>query len=117
MESVRVFFICFGIGVVLGAGVGILNIIKSLFKHNLVVDNILDCLYSIFCCIVDLFTLIEFNFGVLRLYLIVAFLLGMYIERKTLGKVFAKLLTWLYNKISKVIVTLRKTKIYKKITK
>lgn len=117
MSILRVFFICVLVGVILGAIYGLINIVKAVFRNNFITNNIIDFLYSILFCLVSLYTLIQFNFGQVRLYLIVAFIFGFYLERKTLGKVFAKLEHWLYNKLGKLKIYLSKTKIYKKITK
>lgn len=57
------------------------------------------------------------NFGIYRLYLIISFMIGYYIERKTIGKMFAKINCFVYNLLSKVISFVCKTKIYKLITK
>lgn len=117
MSILRVFFICVLVGIILGTIYGLINIVKAVFRNNFITNNIIDFLYSILFCLVCLYTLIQFNFGQVRLYLIVAFIFGFYLERKTLGKVFAKLEHWLYNKLGKVKISLSKTKIYKKITK
>lgn len=53
------------------------------------------------------------NFGEFRAYLLLAYTLGFIIERKTLGKLFAKLHGLLYNGYKKQIASFKKTRMAK----
>lgn len=117
MTDYKTFLICVGIGVALGALYGLLNFVKLLFKKKVIVSNIISFLYSLFFGVAILWTIIHFNFGEFRGFLICAFFLGTWIERKTMGKLFAKLYVWLYNKLNRAICTLGKTKLVKKVLK
>lgn len=117
MNNFVLFLICLLIGVGLGATYGVLNFIKLLFKNNIIVSNILNLVYGLGCGIVALVTTINLNFGQFRWFVVLGFVLGVVIERKTLGKLFAKIFLWLYNKLSKCLSALKNTKVVKKILK
>ncbi len=117
MADYKVFLICVGVGICLGAFYGFLNLIKILLKKNIILDNILNFFYSLFFGFIILLIIVNYNFGEFRLYLILAFALGTILERKTIGKVFAKFYVWLYNKLCKVVCTLKKNKLVKKVLK
>lgn len=104
------------LGIVSGIIYDILHPNIAIFKHKaytIVCDIVCTILSSIALLIgINLVTL-----GRYRLYLIVAFVLGYYIERKTMGKLFAKIYRFVYNLLSKVVNFVCKTNIYKTITK
>jgi len=58
-----------------------------------------------------------FNSGSLRLFLIIAYLFGVIIERKTAGILFAKLLDSVYNNVAKFWKGRPKTKLGKIVFK
>ena len=55
--------------------------------------------------------------GVYRLYLVVFFVTGYIIEQKTIDKLFAKICSFVYNLLSRVISFVCKTNIFKFISK
>ncbi len=117
MNNFVLFLVCLAIGVGLGATYGVLNFVKMIFKNNIIISNILNFVFGVGCGIVALLATINLNFGQFRWFIVLGFVLGVIIERKTLGKLFAKIFLWLYNKFSKWISALKNTKVVKKILK
>ena len=105
------------VGVGLGITYGVLGFIKIIVKHNYIVTNIINLIYSLGCGMVVLLVTINLNFGEFRAFVICGVVLGIIIERKTLGKIFAKIFLLMYNKFSKCIIALKNTKVVKKILK
>lgn len=117
MSAFKLFLLFLLIGFLFGCLFGVLTFIKKLFKNNIVISNILNFLFVTSFGFVVMLSVIEYNFGEFRFYLIAASFFGLFLERKTLGKIFAKLYLWLYNKLCKVCCALSKTKVVKKILK
>ena len=90
----------------------IINYLLLLFKNNYVVRFVCDMLFTIWCGLTMLYLFNMYNFGILRLYLVFAFLLGATIQHYTLGKLFAMLTKKLYNASNKWWKSVRKSKIF-----
>ncbi len=107
----KVFLIIFLMGVGCGVIFELIKFVLMLFKNNKILKNILD----FFCCLIFtlifFFSLNQFNFGSFRLYLLVSFSLGFYLERKTIGKLIAKSLIFVYNKVTKLLGLVRTSKV------
>lgn len=102
----KVFIIFVLLGLLAGAAYGITQFIIFVVKNKLFTHIAEFC----FACVLGggLFLGINFyNFGVFRLYLLVCYLLGFYIERKTIGKLFAKLYALVYNYVVKLLKKFR----------
>lgn len=117
MEDYKIFLICVGVGICLGAFYGVVNFLKILLKKNIITNNVLSFLYALIFGAVVLIVIIEHNFGQFRLFLLLGFAFGVLIERKTIGKMFAKIYLWLYNKLCRAFCRLKKTKLVKKVLK
>lgn len=113
----KIALIYLGIGLLCGAIIGIGNHIVVSFKNNLVVRIILDIITTFAVSVVFVYLNHLFFYGEIRLHLLAFFLLGMYIERKTLGKLFAKLFLMLYNWVSMGYIKFKNTTLGKFITK
>lgn len=89
------------LGFAFGMLIGIFNLIKTFFQNKIVlfVLDLLTCLIFTICFV---YLVNKLNWGEIRLYLIIAQLLGVFIERISLGKLFAKIYLKMYNK-SKVL--------------
>ena len=85
-------------GMAVGATMGILGFILLLFKKNKVIQFIADIITCLLFTFIFIFLINKLNMGKTRLYLLFAQLIGIFIEKITIGKVFAKLYKWLYNK-------------------
>ncbi len=117
MIQAKLFFIFLAFGILLGVIWGILNFIKLLLKNNIVVSQILEAHFAVVNVFGFFIALINFNFGEFRFYLLVAYVVGFILERKTLGKLFAKVYYWLYNKLKSGAIRLKKTKLVKRVLK
>lgn len=117
MNAFLLFLICVGFGFCLGVLYSALYLFKVLLKNNYVLCNIINFVFAIGYGFLILITMVNFNYGEFRLFLLLGFVIGTILERKTLNKIFAKIINWLYNKLSKAIKSLQKTKFYKKVTK
>lgn len=117
MIQAKLFFLFLAFGAVLGVLWGILNFIKQLFNKNIIVSQLLEIPFAAMFVLGFFVALINFNFGEYRFYLLVAWVLGFLIERKTLGKLFAKVYYWLYNKLKVGLKNLGQTKLFKRVLK
>jgi hypothetical protein len=117
LSSFVLFCLGLGLGFLLGAVYDIVYFLKLTVKNNFIVSNILNFVYVCFYGLVVLGSVINFNYGQFRLFLVLSFVLGTLLHRKTLGKIFAKIFLCLYNKLCKGLKTLTKTKLVKKVLK
>lgn len=113
-----VWFVLIGLG--LGAIWGLTNHIVYWAKHN-TTKYILRFVFDIITPILATFIIIVvsniYNFGQIRWFFIVGTLIGLAIERKTIGKMFAKLNVKLYNSVEKTKAKFLSTKLGRRITK
>lgn len=86
------------IGFCFGSMFGLSNLLSMCFKNNAVFRLFLD----LGICGAMLFLTTHYinilNMGELRIYIIFAIIIGILIERRTVGKLFAKFYNWLYNR-------------------
>ena len=101
------------VGFLAGAFYGICRFIIGTFKNNIFIQIIVDFLYSIGVGFMFVKLNNHFLYGEIRLYPIVLLLLGLFSERKTLGKLFAKLYLILYNVGRKSLEKFKKTQLGK----
>ena len=102
------FFWGFGFGC--GILIGITNLIYTITdkkKLILIIFDIVSCLVS---SIIYIIIINHFNWGEHRLYLLFSFVLGIFVERKSIGKLFANLYNKLYNFIVQKLNIASKTK-------
>ena len=88
--------IMFGIGILLGIFYGILNIINNI-KEFLIVRIVCDIVFTITATLNFIILVQKINFGSIRAYLLVGYVLGFIIERISIGKLFAKGYKRVYN--------------------
>lgn len=111
-----ILFWLFLLGLAGGAVFGASSCLSKLFPHYVFrfIFDISGCLVS---GILFVYGITVFNSGDLRLFLIVAYLLGVLVERRTVGILFAKLFDSVYNNVAKFIKREPKTKLGKIIFK
>lgn len=80
------------------------NYICFLFAKNKIVSITLDVVATILVCLIFLIGNLYFNFGEFRVYVILAFIIGLLIERVTLGIIVGKICSWCYNKFRKLVL-------------
>ena len=105
------------LGILCGIMVGISRHIVFIFKNNSIMRILCDFIttLSIWCVFSYLNHL--FFYGEIKLYLSVFFAIGIWAERKTFGKIFAKLFLMLYNWVIKGLIRFKSTTLGKFITK
>lgn len=84
-------------GIFCGICVGLTYTIFFLFKRNSICKIILDTLTTILIAYIFIIATNIFALGQIRGYLAIIYLLSFYLERKTIGKTFAKLYFRIYN--------------------
>lgn len=92
------FFIFLLLGIAIGASIGLFNHIVLFFKNNKFLRFVLDLSLPIISGFAFLYLTNKYNMGEIRWFLVLAVIVGIYFERKTIGKLFALMTTKLYNK-------------------
>ncbi len=99
-----------GFGIFCGIIIGIMSAINILLGNKKIIRIIVDILNCLATTSLYLIIINLLNYGEHRLYLVLTFGIGIFIERKTLGKLFAKLYHKLYNLIVTKLEVLSKSK-------
>lgn len=99
-----IFIIILSFGFLSGLIFDLRNYLCFLFAKNKIVSIILDIVATILVCFVFLIGNLYFNFGEFRFYVILAFVIGLLIERVTLGIIVGKVCSWCYNKLRNLIL-------------
>ena len=99
--------ICFSIGYIFGVASFLFDFLKFLSK-NKIYQQILIAIRIIVLCVVFVFLKNYYALGEIRLFMPTACLIGFYIYLITLGKIIAKFMQRLYNKMYKGIKQRRK---------
>lgn len=105
--------VVFGFGVLCGVLYEFNLTILRMFKNRIIVKNILDFIFAGVFATLFFISLNYFNFGQFRLYLLIIFTLGVILEHKLMGKLFAKTTSVVYNIVVKLIAKFKTTRIAK----
>lgn len=103
------FLILLLIGFIIGIFYGILNA-PSKIKNNYIYQIFADIIFCLISTIVFVFSINIINMGEYRAFLVFAYVLGIIIERTTLGKLFAKGYKYMYNKTINMIKKIANSK-------
>lgn len=114
MKIVLIFIL---LGLLLGAISGLLKCVLIVLKNNRIAVIITDFIFCLIAGAMFIYASSIYNFGIIRWYLCAFFALGYIIERKTIGKLFAKLFLILYNWLSKRLNLLKSSRVGKIIFK
>lgn len=98
-----IFFIIFSIGLSSGLLFDLKSYINFLFAKNNIISIFLDIVAAFLICLILYFSNLIFNYGEFRFYVLIAFFIGLLIERLSLGIFVAKFFSWCYNKFGKLI--------------
>ena len=93
----KLVFIFFLLGLLSGAIYGIVKFLVFIFKSHIIAQIIGDLTFTLTSGTIFISATTRYLYGEIRAYICTIFVLGMYFERKTLGKLFAKLELLLYN--------------------
>lgn len=97
-------------GFIIGIMYGIIKI-PTKIKNNYIYQIFTDIFFVIMTTFIFILLINIINLGEIRLFLIIGYILGIIIERITLGKLFAKGFVWVYNKLSCKIKVATKSKL------
>ena len=100
------------LGIIIGAIYGLTHTNIPLFNNRIYIA-IADILFWVITSILIIYTINMINMGEYRLYLLISTALGYILERKTLGKLFAKIYLFVYNSISSILKKLVQSRIGK----
>ena len=117
-ESLKQIYIFLGtlyFGLLCGISKDLCLFILKLVKNNKIVNFILDVVFSLIATILFIICLNVVNFGEFRIYLLLTYILGFILERKTLGYIVDFIFEKIYNLINKIIKKLINTKFFKRI--
>lgn len=90
------------LGIIGGLIFDVGNFIKFLFANKKVPSVILDFIQTTICLSLIFIVNVKFNYGDLRLFPVICFLLSFTIERFTIGKLIAKIYLTCYNFLTKL---------------
>lgn len=90
------FMIMLGFGLIIGIFYGILNAITRV-KPNIYLQIPIDIIFCALSTITLIILINIINMGQFRMFLVAGYLIGFFLERITIGKLFAKGFKKLYN--------------------
>ena len=85
-------------------------LINTLCKNKKIIEIIMDIISILCITITYIFFINILNYGENRMFLLISFILGIFLERKSIGKLFAKLYRKLYNYIVYKVKNISKSK-------
>jgi len=103
-------------GVIIAIIYNILNICNYI-KIRMFSQIIVDTIVFIIGTITFIILINKINMGEIRIFLLFGYLLGIIIEQITLGKLFAKIIKKVYNKLRNWISVLKNNKVIKGLLK
>ena len=110
------FTIMFGLGAIIGVFYGVINTFNKI-KKNIVVQIIIDIIFSLIALGTFIIFLNIINLGEFRTFLLFGYIIGFSLERLTLGKLFARCFKKVYNWLINKINTFAKSKLGRMIFK
>ena len=105
------------LGGVVGVFYSLLSALVYVFKKNVVVQIIADLIFCAGLGLSFMFLINKLNSGEIRWFLVLAVAIGFIIYIKTLGKLFAKVGSLLYNHLVKLSGKFKTTKVGKVLYK
>ena len=110
LNEPKIFLFLIIFGFLCGFLFDICYLITFLCNENKIVNNILQFFATIICFFIVFLINLKLNYGVFRAYIFISFFFAIFLERITLGKLFAKTRNWCYTHFKK-LVNLTKEKI------
>ena len=108
--QLKEFFIFFLLGFIIGIFYGVINLFNKT-KPHIIKQILLDSIFTIAFTLFFLFANIKINSFNIRFFLIFAYFLGFVIERISLGKLFAKIVKFMYNILKNLFNKFKRTKV------
>ena len=110
--QLKIALIVFVLGVIAGAIYGITHLNIGIFQ-NKIYKMVADFICTIISAIILILGVNTLTYGEYRLYILVFFMLGIIFERVSIGKLFAKLISFVYNYICSMVIIAKNTRVYK----
>ena len=104
-------------GIVCGIFLSTKNLIDQTFKKRKTVVIITDLMIMLLATLIFVFAKIKYAYGEFRLYQVLGFCIGIFLQQISLNKLVEKILIVCYNFSVKIFCRLKKTKILGKILK
>jgi hypothetical protein len=114
---VKELLIIFLLGFLSGGLYGFCKFLARVFKNHIIAQIVFDLLFTLSAGGLFLIVINTYYYGIIRAYICGIFFIGIYAERKTLGKLFAKIYLLLYNWARKTLLGLKNTRLGKIIFK
>lgn len=117
-ESLKHIFLFLGalyFGLICGIIKEIFNFILNLLKNKKVFIFLFDFIFIILFSFLFIFCLNIVNYGEFRVFLLISFILGYFIERKSLGNLVDFLIKKIYNFLKIIVNKIRNLKIFKRM--
>ena len=112
----KLFCIILFLGILIGFIYELQYLLRAIFKNKIIVF-ILDLIYGIIFTLLFIFSINLFNYGEFRIYLLLAYVLGLIIETKTVGDLFRQMIKFICKKTKQLIKLLKQNKFCKIIFK
>ena len=109
LSQPKILIIFILVGIISGICFDVGNFVKFLFSNKKIFNHILDFIETILILFIVFISNLYFNYGCIRLYPILVFVISFWIERITIGKIVAKF----YLKCYSLLIKLR-NKIWRK---
>lgn len=117
----QIFFMMLYFGIIGGVLFEVKNLIRHIFFDNKIISFVVDSVFMFLCAIIFVYAKNLLNFGEFRLYLLLAFVIGIVLEHFSIGFLVEKLFFLMYNKSIKlyrrIFCVQPKSKFWQKILK
>ena len=113
----KIFLCTLYFGLVCGISLTAKNVVDKMFKQNKIIVIATDIVFFAIATILFLICINLFNFGEFRLYELIGFALGVWLEQISLNKIVEKIFNMIYNVFVKLIKKLKQIKLFAKVLK
>lgn len=104
-------------GILCGIILSIKKLIDKTFKQNKVIVIFTDIFFMLIASIIFIFAKIKYCYGEFRLFEVLSFSLGIFLQQISLNNLVEKFLSMSYTLFVRMFCKLKKTKIFGKIFK
>ena len=103
LAQIKILLYLITFGFLSGMLFDICYLVSFLCNNNKTVKSILQFVTTVVCFFVLFLINNKLNYGIFRVYIFVVFFLFLFLERITLGKIFAKTQNWCYTTFVKLV--------------
>lgn len=97
------------LGAVMGFAYDLLRCLRRIIPHNLFFVSLEDFAYWFVWTLIIIDSIVEYNYGEIRIYFFVALLVGFVIYRTTIGWVFMKIFVYMWCSVKNCLHNANKT--------